>query len=113
LPHSSSRPDAPVTPVPQWVHDENLLDSARAGAQLFAVTDCGSCHTYDGSGKHAVGAPDLTAIGSLNHGIDFHIRHLKCPSCFVDGSPMPGYAWLGSKRLRQLAIFLEASRGTH
>jgi hypothetical protein len=29
------------------------------------------------------------------------------------GSPMPSFASLGEERLNQLAIFLEASKGTH
>ena len=60
-----------------------------------------------------LGAPDLTAIGSRNLGIHFQIKHLKCPSCVNPGSPMPPFASLGDERLRQLAIFLEASKGTH
>jgi hypothetical protein len=29
------------------------------------------------------------------------------------GSPMPKFASLGPQRLHQLAVFLEASKGTH
>ena len=58
-------------------------------------------------------APDLTASGSRHLGIRFQIRHLRCPSCVNPGSPMPHFAALGAKRLRELAIFLEASKGTH
>ena len=81
------------------------------GAKLFAVSGCTACHTYAGSGSSNLGAPDLTAIGSRNLGIQFQIDHLKCPSCVNPGSPMPKFASLGEKRLRQLAIFLEASKG--
>ena len=41
----------------------------------------------------------------------FQINHLKCPSCVNPGSPMPKFESLGEQRLRQLAIFLEASKG--
>jgi cbb3-type cytochrome oxidase cytochrome c subunit len=53
----------------------------------------------------------LSAIGTRNLGIDFQIRHLKCPSCVNPGSPMPKFASLGDKSLHQLAVFLEASKG--
>ena len=99
--------------VPEWVAHERLPERAVPGAHLFASAGCTACHTYDGSGKSLLGGPDLTAIGSRNLGIAFEIRHLQCPICVVPGSPMPKFASLGRKRLRQLAIFLEASKGTH
>src|SRR5271154_7035441 len=110
---SSSLPVAPVNPVPHWVFAENLPQRAVPGAKLFSVVGCTACHTYAGSGAINLGAPDLTAIGRQHLGIAFEIRHLKCPSCAVPGSPMPKFAALGPKRVRQLAIFLEASKGTH
>jgi len=70
-----------------------------------------ACHTYLGTGSSNLGAPDLTAIGTRNLGITFQVNHLKCPSCVVPGSPMPKFASLGDERLRQLAIFLESSKG--
>ena len=98
--------------VPRWVHDENLPPNAVPGAKLFVSAGCTNCHTYDGSGSSGLDAPDLTAIGSRGLGIKFQVMHLKCPSCVVPGSEMPGFADYGRKRLRQLAIFLEASKGT-
>jgi mono/diheme cytochrome c family protein len=98
--------------VPRWQQEENLPAVALPGAHLFAVAGCTACHTYDGSGGANLGAPDLTAIGTHDLGIDFEIRHLQCPSCVNPGSPMPRFASLGSEKLRQLAIFLEASMGT-
>jgi mono/diheme cytochrome c family protein len=102
------RPD-----VPNWVMRERLPARAVAGAKLFAVAGCTACHTYAGSGQRNLGAPDLTAIGARQLGVNFEIRHLQCPWCVSPGSPMPPFASLGRKRLRQLAIFLEASKGTH
>jgi hypothetical protein len=99
--------------VPRWVHAENLPPRAIPGAKLFAVAGCTACHTYAGSGSQNLDAPDLTAIGLRHLGVPFQIRHLRCPSCVVPGSPMPPGGWLGPKQLRQLAIFLEASKGTH
>ena len=79
-----SAASAIVTPTP-----EAVLEPARAPA----------------------GAPDLSAEGAKNKGIAFQIAHLKCPSCVNPGSPMPQFSALGLKRLTQLAIFLEASKG--
>jgi mono/diheme cytochrome c family protein len=104
---------APVPDVPRWIVSERLPQRAVPGAKLFAVAGCTACHTYAGSGSANLGGPDLTAIGSRNLGIDFEIRHLRCPSCVNPGSPMPTFSTLGTKRLRDLAIFLEASKGTH
>jgi mono/diheme cytochrome c family protein len=97
--------------VPSWIKKENLPPEAVPGANLFAVAGCTACHTYNGAGGSNLGAPDLTDIGSRNLGIDFQIAHLKCPSCVNPGSPMPPFASLGDERLKQLAIFLEASKG--
>jgi len=97
--------------VPSWITQEKLPPAARPGATLFASAGCTACHTYLGTGSSNLGAPDLTSIGTRNLGIDFQIRHLKCPSCVTPGSPMPKFASLGEKRLRQLAIFLEDSKG--
>jgi mono/diheme cytochrome c family protein len=98
--------------IPSWVLRERLPPRAVPGARLFAIAGCTACHTYAGAGASNLGAPNLTAIGTRHLGIAFEIRHLRCPSCVVPGSPMPTFATLGSKRLRQLAIFLEASKGT-
>jgi mono/diheme cytochrome c family protein len=97
--------------VPTWVKAEKLPPAAVPGAKLFASSGCTACHTYLGSGGAQLGAPDLTSIGTRNLGITFQINHLKCPSCVNPGSPMPKFASLGDKRLRELAIFLEASKG--
>ena len=100
-----------IQDVPRWASTEHLPASALPGAKLFATAGCTACHTYAGSGGSNLGAPDLTAIGSRNLGIQFQINHLKCPSCVNPGSPMPKFESLGETRLHQLAIFLEASKG--
>jgi mono/diheme cytochrome c family protein len=97
--------------VPHWQQRENLPQKALPGAKLFAQSGCLNCHTYLGAGSSNLGAPDLTDIGSKNLGIDFQIRHLKCPSCVNPGSPMPSFADFTDKQLRSLAVFLEASKG--
>src|SRR5919204_5989793 len=100
-----------IADVPHWIKAEQLPANAEPGAKLFAVAGCTACHTYLGTGSSNLGAPDLTSIGTRNLGIDFQVRHLKCPSCVNPGSPMPKFESLGDKRLRQLAVFLEASKG--
>jgi menaquinol-cytochrome c reductase cytochrome b/c subunit len=100
-----------IADVPSWITQEKLPAAAVPGAKLFATAGCTACHTYLGTGSSNLGAPDLTNIGTRNLGISFQIRHLQCPSCVNPGSPMPKFASLGDTRLRQLAIFLEASKG--
>ena len=99
--------------VPSWAVKQGFADNpqAIAGAKIFAVAGCLNCHTYLGDGGHNLGAPDLSAEGAKNKGIAFQIAHLKCPACVNPGSPMPSFAGLGDERLKQLAVFLEASKG--
>jgi menaquinol-cytochrome c reductase cytochrome b/c subunit len=97
--------------IPSWIKSEHLPPDAVPGAHLFATAGCTACHTYNGAGGSNLGAPDLTAIGSRNLGIQFQINHLMCPSCVTPGSPMPPFKELGIARLTQLAKFLEASKG--
>ncbi len=102
-----------VGAVPSWAKKERFAGNAQAvaGAKLFAQSGCTACHTYLGTGSSNLGAPDLTKIGSKQLGIEFQIKHLQCPSCVTPGSPMPRFASLGDAALRQLATFLEASKG--
>jgi mono/diheme cytochrome c family protein len=100
-----------ILEVPHWVQAEKLPANAVPGAKLFAVSGCTACHTYLGVGGAQLGAPDLTTIGTKNLGVDFQIRHLECPSCVNPGSQMPTFKSLGPARLKQLALFLEASKG--
>lgn len=99
--------------VGRWKRREHLPASALPGARAFATTGCTACHTYAGSGSRNLNAPDLTAIGTRHLGIHFEVAHLRCPSCVNPGSPMPPFASLGTRRLHELAVFLEASKGTH
>jgi len=101
------------TRVPVWAQEQGFKKGTPAyeGAVLFAQAGCLNCHTYLGDGGTNLGAPDLSAEGSKGKGIQFQIDHLKCPSCVNSGSPMPSFSALGDERLRQLAEFLEASKG--
>jgi menaquinol-cytochrome c reductase cytochrome b/c subunit len=97
--------------VPTWMTQYNLPANAREGAEIFAVSGCLNCHTYNDEGSSQLGAPDLTEEGTRNRGIQWQIDHLKCPSCATPGSPMPPFEKLGDENLRKLATFLEASKG--
>jgi cytochrome c553 len=99
--------------VPSWAKKEGFTGNAKAvaGAKLFAQSGCQNCHTYQGVGGGFPGAPDLTAIGSKHLGIAFQIAHLKCPSCVNPGSPMPHFDAFSNTQLREIATFLEASKG--
>jgi cytochrome c oxidase subunit II len=117
---SSTHSTGPVRVVPattpdvaRWKRVEHLPASALPGARLFATAGCTACHTYAGGGSRNLNAPDLTAIGRRGLGIRFEIAHLECPACANPGSPMPPFSALGKRRLRQLAVFLEASKRTH
>jgi cytochrome c553 len=103
----------PPPSVPRWVDLEHLPAKAIPGAKLFAISGCTACHTYAGTGSKNLDAPDLTAIGRRHLGISFQVQHLRSPASVTPGSPMPPFASLGKKRLRQLAVFLEASKGIH
>ena len=97
--------------APHWMAVERLPKEALPGARHFATAGCTTCHTYAGSGETRLNAPDLTSIGARHLGIAFQIAHLKCPACVNPGSPMPSSRSLGAKRIHELAIFLEASKG--
>jgi menaquinol-cytochrome c reductase cytochrome b/c subunit len=99
--------------VKDWAKVQGFQNNQDAikGARLFAVSGCLNCHVYLGDGGQNLGAPELTAEGAKNKGIDFQVAHLKCPACVNPGSPMPSFSGLGDERLRLLATFLEASKG--
>jgi menaquinol-cytochrome c reductase cytochrome b/c subunit len=99
--------------APTWAQKQGFAGNQQAvkGAELFAEAGCLTCHTYLGTGSSNLGAPDLSAEGAKGKGIEFQIKHLECPSCENPGSPMPPFADLPAENLRQLATFLEASKG--
>jgi mono/diheme cytochrome c family protein len=99
--------------VPSWAAKEGFSGNqqAIAGGKLFAQSGCMNCHTYLGAGGSQLGAPDLTEEGTKNKGVQFQIDHLKCPACVNPGSPMPSFAAFGDDQLKQIATFLEASKG--
>ena len=111
--HTTSVRGVAGSPVQRWIDVEHLPTKAIPGARLFESAGCTVCHTYAGSGTTVLNAPPLTSIGKRHLGVQFQIAHLKCPACVNPGSPMPPSKSLGEARLRALAVFLEASKGTH
>ena len=93
--------------VDQWFADFNLPEDVRPGAEVFTDSNCIACHAYGGVGA-AIG-PELTEIGNENNA-DYFQRYTANPQAFGN-SVMPAYAGLGEQRLRDLARFLEASKG--
>ena len=101
--------------VPSWAKKRGLHRTTRRRSRARSCSPssgCLNCHTYLGDGGQNLGAPELTAEGAKNKGIAFQIAHLKCPACVNPGSPMPSFAGLGDERLKLLATFLEASKGS-
>jgi mono/diheme cytochrome c family protein len=92
--------------VCEW--EEDLPVEAVPGARIFAVSGCTACHTYRGVGALNLGARDLTTVG-LRHTRRFFERFVRNPSAFGN-DVMPKYAFT-PRQLRELAIFLSASKG--
>jgi mono/diheme cytochrome c family protein len=97
--------------VAAWVAAEKLPAAARPGAREFLAQSCTTCHTYLDTGTSVAGSPELTSEGLLHRGLGWQLGHLSCPACLVKGSAMPKYDTLGQKKLHDLAVFLEASKG--
>ena len=100
--------------VPTWIKEEHLPPTAVPGAKLFAAAGCTACHTYDGAGGSNLGAPDLTTIGIAEpRHRQFQIKHLAVPVVRHSRLADAAVHVARPQRLHQLAIFLEASKGTH
>lgn len=92
--------------VCEW--DDDLPAAARPGARVFVTSGCLACHTYREVGSPNLGAPDLTAIGR-SRGVRFFQRYVRNPAAFGN-NVMPEFR-LPPQQLRQLGLFLAASRG--
>ena len=93
--------------VERWMTDNELPEAVRPGAELFAEAGCMSCHTYLNDGSIQYGAPDLGAIGA-GPGKD---EQYFAAVIRAGPGPMPSFTTLGDENLRNLALFLEASKG--
>jgi hypothetical protein len=74
-----------------------------------AESGCLNCHTYRGAGSPNLGAPDLTAIGAEDRGVDFFHRYVANPAEFGN-TTMPPFQSLGDENLEAIAVFLDASK---
>jgi cytochrome c553 len=97
--------------VPRWAARQGFADNkdAIAGANLFAVSGCTSCHTYLGTGSSNQGAPDLSAEGAKGKPKSFYHDYIRDPSKFGN-NVMPKFGF-SDEQLNQLAAFLTASKG--
>jgi cytochrome c553 len=97
--------------VPRWAARQGFTDNkdAVAGANLFAVSGCTSCHTYLGTGSSNQGAPDLSAEGAKGRPKSFYHDYIRDPSKFGN-NVMPKFGF-SDEQLNQLAAFLTASKG--
>jgi cytochrome c553 len=97
--------------VPRWAARQGFTDNkdALAGANLFAVSGCTSCHTYLGTGSSNQGAPDLSDIGTKGQPKSFFHDYIQDPSKFGN-NVMPKFGF-SDDQLNQLASFLQASKG--
>ena len=106
-----------VEAVPEWAEAQGFADNEVAvqGAQLFAEAGCAQCHVYLGVGSQNLGAPELTAIGQGDRGVEYFKNYVANPSDF--GNPvMPSYGQefggsLDDEQLTAIATFLDASKG--
>jgi menaquinol-cytochrome c reductase cytochrome b/c subunit len=96
----------------EWAEKQGFTGNAaaEAGANLFAQAGCMSCHMYLGEGSSALGAPDLSAVGTRRQGVDTFKAYLSNPAEFGN-SVMGSYSFLGDTNLTNLATFLNASKG--
>ena len=75
-----------IADVPHWVKAREPAAAGRARARSSSRSPAARPATRTSArGSSNLGAPDLTAIGTRNLGIDFQISHLKCPSCVNPG----------------------------
>ena len=106
-----------VEAVPEWAETQGFADNEVAvqGAQLFAETGCAQCHVYLGIGSQNLGAPELSAIGAGDRGVEYFKSYVANPAEF--GNPvMPAYGEefggsLNDEQLTAIATFLDASKG--
>jgi cbb3-type cytochrome oxidase cytochrome c subunit len=92
--------------VCEW--EKDLPPKAVQGARIFVSSGCTACHTYRGIGSHNAGGSNLTAVG-LRRSRRFFERFVADPSRFGNDA-MPRYDF-APYQLRQLAVFLAASKG--
>jgi menaquinol-cytochrome c reductase cytochrome b/c subunit len=101
-----------IAAVDEWADREGFAGNEQAleGARLFAGVGCLQCHSYLGTGSNNLGAPELSAIGSQQKGVDYFAKYVANPRAYGN-NVMPVYGSLGEENLRRVATFLDASKG--
>ncbi|MCL5284009.1 MAG: cytochrome b N-terminal domain-containing protein [Armatimonadetes bacterium] len=82
------------------------IGNVQAGAKVFAESGCSSCHMIDGKG--GTFGPNLTKEGTHGRSMSWQIAHLMDPQSKSPGSIMPSFKKLGSKKIHDLATFLNS-----
>ncbi len=80
--------------------------NAQAGAKVFTESGCSSCHMIGGKG--GTFGPNLSKEGARGRSISWQIAHLMDPQSKSPGSIMPSFKKLGSKKLSDLASYLNS-----
>lgn len=88
---------------------------AARGADIFAASGCGACHTVRGTAANGLAGPDLTHVGSrrtLGAGILPNNRGTLAgwvadSQTIKPGNRMPPYAGLSGADLQAIAAYLE------
>ncbi len=103
--------------VPEWAEQQGFEGNEVAieGAILYAETGCAQCHVYLGVGSANLGAPELTAIGAGDRGIEYFKNYVANPADFGN-NVMPAFGEefggsLNDEQLTAIATFLDASKG--
>jgi menaquinol-cytochrome c reductase cytochrome b/c subunit len=101
-----------IADVPIWIERNNLPEDVRPGGEIVATIGCLTCHVYLESGVTNLGAPELTEIGAQQgKDAEYLARYVANPREF-DNQVMPVYGEsLNEEQIRQVAEFLEASKG--
>jgi cytochrome c oxidase subunit 2 len=94
---------------------EPTTGATRRGADVFAASDCGRCHTISGTEADGTDGPDLThvasrralAAGTVPNTTDQLRRWLRDPDAVKEGVDMPA-AELSDEDLDALVAYLES-----
>jgi len=106
-----------VEAVPVWAERQGFEGNevATEGGILYAETGCAQCHVYLGVGSSNLGAPELTAIGEGDRGVEYFRSYVANPQDFGNAvMPVFGEEFGGSlddEQLTAVATFLDASKG--
>ena len=106
-----------VEAVPVWAERQGFEgnEAAIKGGILYAETGCAQCHVYLGVGSSNLGAPELSAIGEGDRGVEYFRSYVANPQDFGN-AVMPAFGEefggsLDDEQLTAVATFLDVSKG--